>query len=326
MRHYRETRPDLFPERETCAEYLFVQLPTKRAKVLTKGWFERILAENLGRPTANSRYGIPHGVYQDSFLAWAKDFPDHPRVRKHFNYAQAVKGNVRGTRERPSVVLEQEALLGLIARGLSVAQIAEQSGVTAFILQQNLKFYGLSVSPLPRRLQHLDEATIALYESLEPGFREAMEKIYTEPEAFEQRLYRVFVRLNEALWAVQDLANYQRYRREEGKSPKTHICWSLNRGELRLSELLLTVGVPHQRQVLIPGTRFTVDFFFPEEKLAVEVDGTQHRLPPFQARDREKEAVLTALGWKVLRFDAQEVLRSTDEVLLKVVKALALEP
>jgi very-short-patch-repair endonuclease len=50
---------------------------------------------------------------------------------------------------------------------------------------------------------------------------------------------------------------------------------------------------------------FEVDFRWPEQRLAVEVDGSQHALRT--EADKARDAVLNAAGWTVLRFSDREV-------------------
>jgi very-short-patch-repair endonuclease len=68
-----------------------------------------------------------------------------------------------------------------------------------------------------------------------------------------------------------------------------------------------TYGIPRPLvQPVIGGHR--VDFCWPEERLIVETDGYEHHgtRAAFE-RDRAKDARLTVLGWRVLRFTRQQV-------------------
>jgi len=62
---------------------------------------------------------------------------------------------------------------------------------------------------------------------------------------------------------------------------------------------------------------FVADFACIEARLIVEADGGQHT-PPL---DQPRTAVLEALGWKVLRFWNNEILRHTDAVLAAILSA-----
>jgi very-short-patch-repair endonuclease len=63
---------------------------------------------------------------------------------------------------------------------------------------------------------------------------------------------------------------------------------------------------------------FEVDFLWPEIRLNVEVDGTQHGSPPARLADAARDRVLSAEGYTVLRFPEEDVEERADEVLKAV--------
>jgi very-short-patch-repair endonuclease len=64
---------------------------------------------------------------------------------------------------------------------------------------------------------------------------------------------------------------------------------------------------------------YIVDFVCRERKLIIEVDGGQHAE---NARDRVRDDVLTAGGYRVLRFWNSDVLSNTDGVLCTILAKL----
>ena len=68
---------------------------------------------------------------------------------------------------------------------------------------------------------------------------------------------------------------------------------------------------------------YILDFYCPEKKLAVELDGGQHNLPESKEYDAARTNFLNAHGVEVLRFWNNEVLCEMEGVLacleLKVV-------
>lgn len=72
-------------------------------------------------------------------------------------------------------------------------------------------------------------------------------------------------------------------------------------------------GVQFYRQK--PLSTFVVDFYCPVAKLVIELDGSQHLAEEHQTKDQERDAALTELGLRVLRFDNRQVLSETDAVL-----------
>jgi very-short-patch-repair endonuclease len=69
-----------------------------------------------------------------------------------------------------------------------------------------------------------------------------------------------------------------------------------------------------------PIDRFVVDFCCPAVRLVVEVDGGIHK--GMQEQDRARERFLRELGFDVVRFSNEAVLRETDRVLSDIRLAL----
>ncbi len=85
----------------------------------------------------------------------------------------------------------------------------------------------------------------------------------------------------------------------------------------------------HLRQKQIAGFRFRrqqpigpyiVDFFCPEARLVLEVDGGQHGVR--EATDEVRTEWLRARGYRVLRFWNNNVLQNTEGVLHRIDEAL----
>lgn len=77
--------------------------------------------------------------------------------------------------------------------------------------------------------------------------------------------------------------------------------------ETRIRLALITGGLP--RPVLQhPVGPYLLDLAYPAVDLAVEYDGREHLTQDRAARDLDRQARLTAAGWRVLRFRAATVL------------------
>ena len=72
-------------------------------------------------------------------------------------------------------------------------------------------------------------------------------------------------------------------------------------------------GVQFYRQK--PLLSFIVDFYSPKARLVIELDGSQHFEAYHQEKDRWRDAKLTALGLRTLRFDDRQVLTEIDAVM-----------
>jgi very-short-patch-repair endonuclease len=69
-----------------------------------------------------------------------------------------------------------------------------------------------------------------------------------------------------------------------------------------------------------PIGAYVVDFFCPEAKLVIEVDGGQHS--DQVAMDDIRSRWLEARGYRVIRFWNNEVLSNTEGVVLAILDAL----
>lgn len=68
--------------------------------------------------------------------------------------------------------------------------------------------------------------------------------------------------------------------------------------------------------------RYVVDFYCPEKRLAIEVDGSHHAIPEQQAYDQERERFLNACYINVIRFTNEEVICDIRGLLGKLELAL----
>ena len=78
-----------------------------------------------------------------------------------------------------------------------------------------------------------------------------------------------------------------------------------------------------QHPVLARNSRYYLDLAYPQVRLGIEYDGREHRGQQRARRDLVREAALTALGWKILRFDAHVVLFRPERIVAEVRTELA---
>jgi very-short-patch-repair endonuclease len=71
---------------------------------------------------------------------------------------------------------------------------------------------------------------------------------------------------------------------------------------------------------------YIVDFYCPEAKLVIEIDGGQHYSEPGIAKDAERDCNLADLGLTILRFSAREVFENTEGVLESIYECLPNPP
>jgi very-short-patch-repair endonuclease len=64
--------------------------------------------------------------------------------------------------------------------------------------------------------------------------------------------------------------------------------------------------------------RYILDFYCPQERLAIELDGEVHSFVSTQEYDLERDAFLNMFGIKVLRFENRLVFKDIEAVLIEI--------
>jgi very-short-patch-repair endonuclease len=107
----------------------------------------------------------------------------------------------------------------------------------------------------------------------------------------------------------EQLATYARQMR---------LCPTLS--EARLWQALRggRLGVAFRRQAVIGG--YIVDFLAPRERLVVEVDGAYHARRG--RADERRDRYLRRAGYRVLRFEVQQVMTDLRRVIELIVEQL----
>jgi very-short-patch-repair endonuclease len=90
--------------------------------------------------------------------------------------------------------------------------------------------------------------------------------------------------------------------------------------ETRFLQLVRSAGLPEpvaQFQVRSGGlTIARLDFAYPRDQIGIELDGaTYHSGRDARKRDRRRDNRLGILGWRMLRFDWDDVTRTPDDVV-----------
>lgn len=75
-------------------------------------------------------------------------------------------------------------------------------------------------------------------------------------------------------------------------------------------------GAKFRRQAVIG--RSVVDFACHEHHLIIELDGSIHDSPAMAAYDEERQALLEAQGYRVLRFRNKEIIEQLSSVLERI--------
>jgi len=67
---------------------------------------------------------------------------------------------------------------------------------------------------------------------------------------------------------------------------------------------------------------YVIDFFCPEARLGIELDGASHVGSEAQAYDKERDLFIRSAGIKLLRFTNEYIYKSLYEALVVIGKAL----
>lgn len=107
------------------------------------------------------------------------------------------------------------------------------------------------------------------------------------------------------LYNLIELKQKRRDLRRNQPSPET-VMWNIVRSrQIR--------GYKFKRQFSVGP--FILDFFCPELKLAIEIDGDSHYEPEAKTKDRRRQDYLEKFGIKLLRFTNLEVSKNLEGIL-----------
>jgi very-short-patch-repair endonuclease len=95
--------------------------------------------------------------------------------------------------------------------------------------------------------------------------------------------------------------------------------------ERRLHDALKAAGIGFTTQSCLLD-RYLVDIELHQAPILIEADGAQHTLRDQKAKDAERDAALTAAGYRIFRFTGSEINRNAAECVHRVVEACDLTP
>ena len=271
-----------------------------------------------------SLLGVSIKVSLKSKKHWGKKHPE-VAAQRSANHARAMKGNQRGKKAAPDVVLDRTELSRLADSGLCLEEMARELDTSVWHVIKNLELYGISgeAGGLPRNMTYADVCILKDLEAFVPGVSDAAKRHLNDPEAYFDLLYRGLLQLMSRVWFIQDKGRQYGHFRSAGKLRKSHVAWGLNRPEMALSMMLLEEGVEHVRLYGLPGTRYVLDFYFQSASLAVEIDGAWHsRDAETKRRDKKKEKAISDAGMTLMRFSDKDAVRNTRQVVDAIKKAL----
>ena len=83
------------------------------------------------------------------------------------------------------------------------------------------------------------------------------------------------------------------------------------------------MGLGFRRQMPIGG--YIGDFACPDHKLIIEIDGAGHSFDRQIARDRCRDADLEKLGWQIVRFTSEDIMRRGDYACAHILRTIGID-
>ena len=83
------------------------------------------------------------------------------------------------------------------------------------------------------------------------------------------------------------------------------------------------IGVRFRRQHIIGD--YIVDFICLKQKLIIEVDGGYHNNPTQQQKDRIRQNWLESMGYKVLRFNNNDIFHDIESVITIIKQNISID-
>ena len=100
---------------------------------------------------------------------------------------------------------------------------------------------------------------------------------------------------------------------------------AMTQPEARLWQILRTrpAGLKFRHQH--PVGRYSLDFYCPAAKLAIEVDGDAHEMGDRPERDAARDAWLEARGLRTLRIPARELYGDVEPAIIMILSSCGVE-
>jgi len=109
------------------------------------------------------------------------------------------------------------------------------------------------------------------------------------------------------------------WKKERAKEMRSHMSWPERKLWAKIHGK--TTGTMIHSQKVMFG--YILDFWCPDAKLAIEVDGKQHLTASAQKWDATRDAVMSKAGIKTLRFSAKTIEKNLAGVVAMIVGEIA---
>jgi very-short-patch-repair endonuclease len=300
-------------------------LPPGRRKILDEVSFKEICLSGLWTTKEIKEiWGISHHTLINSRTYYYSKYAGEIKKAKHQLYSKALQGNTHGKRNQPAIIIDRNLLQSYLERDMPVYTISKKTGMSEFLVKKNITYHGLVTNKnFPARLRGLDEEYLRKLSFFAPNLMSLAESYYNNPKEYYEALYLTHLELQDLVNFIKDQAHGYDYWRNKNNYPESYICWNTQRYEVVFARALLECKIEHIRQHFF-YKMYTADFYFPQKKLLVEIDGEFHRVDKkTQERDKNKELHAKRLGYIVMRFSTKDVENNLPTIIDTVIKKLA---
>lgn len=130
-----------------------------------------------------------------------------------------------------------------------------------------------------------------------------------------ERFYRMANELRSAC-SARHVEAIQRARRREQRAIELRNEPTPSEAKLKAALDKTELSFVHERVV----ATLIVDFFCPERKTVIEVDGSIHLDPKKRAKDAKRDEILRFWGYKVLHVDSRDVHHDLERTVERIVE------
>ena len=108
------------------------------------------------------------------------------------------------------------------------------------------------------------------------------------------------------------------YNERQQKPIRRNLRKNMPKGEKLLWSKIRNNQLGHRFRRQYGINSVVLDFYCPELRLAIEVDGITHEDTATVAKDREKEFLLTSISIKLLRFPNSAIFENLDSIASQI--------
>lgn len=293
---------------ETSDNRIVTELPTLEC-------FSVAVVDRLcGRDVLCAAWGINFRTYAAAVKYHLPKLPGLREVKSRRSHLTRNKS--REERGRPEVVVPLASIQPYIDRRVPYDTAANELGLSTRNYVRNVEYWSGAGELYQSSLHRCSAESLAVVEELF-GADLSASTYYDDPESYLENAYHLFLKLDDVLNATGSLGKSLDYwRSKKGREFLEHVTFSRVKSENAFARFLLRLGVPHARQFVFPGSRYTFDFKFDHLKVILELDGEYHdNCPATVERDAAKVALAEKNGFRIVRFPNNVAVTSPHTVL-----------